>query len=183
MISYSQILNLWHEEGVIHMPYGRLADHLEFDTSALAPQAAMPAEVPVLFTSASDAAIKTFSVVEVEVGERFSAKLVVLGSVPRDRSLLYCIDSASGAVLLFGMDGPTLEAVNSSHLLWVEFLYKFQKFAQQHSGRASRVAWAGQLRDELELMDRVAFADSESWWSTVFAQLEGRIVAGTGYCG
>jgi hypothetical protein len=88
---------------------------------------------------------------------------------------LYCLNGDDGRILLVGLDPFSLETVNSSFALFVEFLWHLERFLQNDQGRATRAAPAAALRHELTAIDPIAFADPESWWSIAFGQLEGRI--------
>ncbi|MFF3221737.1 SUKH-4 family immunity protein [Nocardia suismassiliense] len=172
MIEYSVLTRLWREEGIRHLPMGQLAQHLDFDLNVLSVCAAMPAEVPVLLTTHIGGDIRLFSLIRIEVEQRLNVELIVLGSVPRDPGMLYCLDCETGAVLLLCLDGPSLETVNSDFTTWVEFLYRLQRLLETADSRQGCIDAADALERDLARLDPIAFADPESWWSTAFGLLK-----------
>lgn len=171
MISHQEMSDLLGEDGLLYIP----PEHVErfrFDLRMLSPEAAIPAEVPLLFTAYIDDEIKLFNVLEIQVGDNEPMGLLALGAVP-DEKMYYCLDGDTGRVLLLDLgDQVGLEPVNSSLATFVEFLYRLEQFIRADQGRATRAPRAAELRRELAALDPSAFADPESWWSIAFNQLQ-----------
>ncbi|WP_155829750.1 SUKH-4 family immunity protein [Glycomyces tenuis] len=135
----------------------------------------IPIDMSVVFTSYLDGRFKLYDDIVLELGSQGSLKLVVIGAVPNDPdSTLFCLDTATGRILMLDVNKGTLEPVNSSFRALTEFLYHFALFVSQDSGLAGRAQRAVTLRSKLTQIDSGAFADPESWWSVAFMQLEGR---------
>jgi SUKH-4 immunity protein of toxin-antitoxin system len=176
VIEFREMVELWGEAGLLYFPIERFGPRLGFDMSRLPPEGAMPADVPILFTAYIEGDFELFNVLEIQVGDKDSRGLIVLGAVPDDRDMLYCLDGDNGAIFLLGVgEQASMEAVNSSFANFVEFLYHLDRLIQSDEGKVGRGPRAARLRSELETVDPSAFSDPESWWSVAFAQLEGRI--------
>jgi hypothetical protein len=175
LIDYQEMIDLWGVDGLLHFPLDRLGTHLGFDPLRLPPEGAMPAEVPILFTAYLEGDIDLFDVLEIQVGDDEPMGLIVLGTVPDDEQMLYCLDGDDGRVLLVSLDPFSMEQVNSSFALFVEFLWRLDRFLRDDQGGAGRAVVAAALRHELTALDPAAFADPESWWSIAFGQLEGSL--------
>ena len=173
MLNYQDMLGLWGENGLLYLPADRV-EGMRFDLGTLPPEAAVPGQVPLLFTAYIEGDFELFSLLEIQVGDREPLGLVVIGAVP-DEKMYYCLDGDTGAVLLLDVGDTTgLEVVNSTASRFVEFLYRLEHFIRADQGKSTRAIPAAQLRAELADLDPTAFADPESWWNVAFAQLEGR---------
>ncbi|KWW98057.1 hypothetical protein TH66_22405 [Carbonactinospora thermoautotrophica] len=172
LIKYSDLADLWEEDELVHFPFDRLGPWVRFGRDLFPPGGAMPVDVPILFTVHLSGDVHLFSVLRIQVGEGEPGQVIVLGAVPGDQGLLYCLDTETGAVLLLGTDTGSLELVNSSFALFVEFLYRLAQLIRNDPGGAERAAMARHLRTELAAADPAAFEDPESWWSVAFMQLE-----------
>lgn len=170
MLSYDEMVVLWGEDSLLYLP----ADHVEAlrcDLRGLPPEAAIPAEVPLLFTAYIEGDLELFDVLEIQVGDNPPFGLLVLGAVP-DEEMYFCLDGDSGAVMLLDLGDPTgLEQVNSTLANFVEFLYRLELFIRADRGKATRELPAAEQQRELAALDPSAFADPETWWSIAFAQL------------
>lgn len=135
----------------------------------------IPIDVSAVFTSHLDGRFELYAPINLNLGPQGALKLVVIGAVPADRdNTLFCLDSASGRILMLGVNQGTLEPVNTSFKTLTEFLYRFAVFVNHDTGRHNRAARAANLRSELARIDPPALADPNSWWSVAFAKLEGR---------
>lgn len=171
-VSYDELLDLWGAENIIHFPVSSLLDVIEFGPESLPPDGAMPMDVPILFTAAvADDDLELFSQLQVEAGHLPPLRLIVIGAVPDDPDLLFTVDAESGAVLMVDPKESTIEAVNSSFALFVEFLYRLGRLIENDPGGAERAAQAAAIREDLRAADPAAFEDPESWWSAAFLQL------------
>jgi hypothetical protein len=170
-VTYSALAQLWGAEHLVHFPVEQFAADMRFDAELLPPGAALPDDVPILFTVDVAGPIELFNLVEFQVGEDEPLRLVVLGGSPDDPNLLFALDMATGVVALLDPSGPGLELVNSTFALFVEFLYRLARFISADPGGTARAEQANVLRDELITTDPSAFSDPESWWSMAFGQL------------
>ncbi len=109
MIDYQEMIDLWGVDGLLHFPLDRLGTHLGFDPLRLPPEGALPAEVPILFTAYLEGDIDLFDVLEIQVGDDEPMGLIVLGTVPDDEQMLYCLDGDDGRVLLVSLDPFSME--------------------------------------------------------------------------
>ncbi|PWR09825.1 hypothetical protein DKT68_11155 [Micromonospora acroterricola] len=173
-VTREELVALWGERGVIYFPDQRFEAILgPLGPEVFPPYGALPVEVPILFTvdvSAPD--VELFSTLRVEVGDEGPRAYIVLGSSPEDPMLLFCLDAATGAVLLLDLQTPNLETVNSSLAAFVEFLYRLGQLIATDPGGRERAARAAQIRAGLREVDPAAFAEPESWWSLAFDELE-----------
>lgn len=171
-VTYDQLVDLWGPTNLIHFPIRELLSVIEFGPDALPPDGAMPIEVPILFTAAvSDGGIELFTQLKLDIAGRPSMRLIVIGAVPADQKMLYAVDAASGGVVLVDVEEPTVEVVNSTFAIFVEFLYRVGQLIQNDPGGVERARRAQALRAELVELDPLAFGDPQSWWSIAFDQL------------
>lgn len=175
MISYQGMVEQWGEDGLLYLPLERFGDHIGFPADRLPPEAAMPAEVPILFTAYVSGQVELFNVLEIQLGDGEPVGMIVLGAVPDDEQLVYCLNGDTGQVLMIDLNTPSIELVNSSFRAFVEFLFRMDRFIRADQGKATRAIPAARLRGELAELDPAAFEDPESWWSAALAQLEGAI--------
>lgn len=171
--SLAELTELWGADQVVYFPLDKLGSTLAFGPELLSPGGVLPENVPILFTVYTDESPKLFDLLEVEVGDTAVLHLVVLGAAPDSSDLRFCLDTATGVVGLIDVTTPSAELVNSSHALFVEFLYRLTQLILADDGHTSRAPRAQALRDELNTADPAAFADPESWWSMAFDQLIG----------
>jgi hypothetical protein len=168
MTSYEDLVALWGQDWVIHLPIDQLGEAVTCGPDPLPPYGAMPIEVPLLFSTLLDGNIGLFSVLNIEAGDEQVMRLVALGAVPDDHDMLFCLDGASGGVQLLQVSEPGLELVNSSMRAFVDFLYHVTSFVREENRGEQRVAGARELQRRLARLDPAAFADAESWWSMAF---------------
>jgi hypothetical protein len=170
-IQYSDLVDLWGVDALIHFPADRFESEIGFHPDLFPPAGAMPADVPILFTAYISGPIKLFDLIEFQVGDEEPLRLAVIGGAPDNPNLLFGLDLATGVVALLDPETPAVELVSSSYALFVEFLVRLGRFISADPGGAARAAQARELRDELRVADPAAFADPESWWSIAFTQL------------
>lgn len=174
-VTRAQLMAHWGARRIIYFPAEeRLLKYIQVGPEAFPPDGAMPTEVPILYTVAVTAPdLDLFSVLSLELGEDRPTLLIVIGSVPSNADMLYCLDPATGAVMLLDLDedNPGYEQVNSSFATFVEFLYRLDELIQSDPGGTDRALWAASLRGELLQIDATAFDDPESWWNAAFTQL------------
>jgi hypothetical protein len=168
MTTYDDLVALWGQDSIIHLPIEQLGSVVTCGPDPLPPYGAMPIEVPLLFTTLLDGDIDLFSVLNIEAGDEQVMRLVALGAVPDDHDMLFCLDGASGGVQLLQLSEPGLELVNSSMRMFVDFLHYVTRFVREENRGEHRVAGARELQRRLAQLDPVAFADAESWWSMAF---------------
>lgn len=171
MINYDALVNLWGADRLVHFPLDRLGPELSFSRDLLPPAGAIPSDVPILFTTRLIGEIQLFDIVELHIGDQQARRLIILGAAQDDPNLFYGLDTVSGAVELLDPIAPGMEQVNSTFVLFVEFLYRFTPLIG-----VDPVEEAGSIqaiRDELGAADPTAFDSPESWWSIAFAQLAG----------
>lgn len=169
-------LNAWEPKNVIRFPREQWMNEFSAPESSYPDIDFIPIEMSVVFTSFLNRRFDLYSNINLDMGSQGSLKLIVIGAVPADRdATLFCFDTASGRILMLGVDKGTLEPVNSSFRALTEFLYRFAIFLDQDTGVSGRATRAAALRAELFQIDPNAFADPESWWSIAFMQLEGRM--------
>lgn len=132
----------------------------------------LPIELSVVYTTRVGGEFKLYDRVNVEAKPGDILSLIVIGAVPSaPESMLFCLDAASGRVALLGVEQGTLEVVNSSLRMLVEFLYHFARFIDEDTGLATRPQRALELRRIFERLDPEALTQPDSWWSMVLAQL------------
>ncbi|HEY8533281.1 MAG TPA: SUKH-4 family immunity protein [Micromonospora sp.] len=173
-ITHSQLLAHWGPRRLIYFPLDRFLEHIRVGPEAFPPEGALPLEVPILFTVAVDVPdVELFSLLRVQVGVAQPILLIVIGCVPDEPSMLYCLNPATGSIVLFDTnpDHPGWELVNTSFAAFVEFLYRFDELIQSDPGGAERVELGRELRQKLVEVDPLAFEDPESWWNVAFQQL------------
>ncbi|MEH1165238.1 SUKH-4 family immunity protein [Micromonospora sp. CPCC 205539] len=176
-VTREELVALWGERGVIYFPDQRFDTVLgPLGPETFPPYGALPVEVPILFTvdvSAPD--VQLFSTLMIEVGDGGPGAYIVLGSSPEDPMLLFCLEAATGAVLLLDLETPNLETVNSSFAAFVEFLYRLGQLIATDPGGRERAARAARIRVDLRAVDPAAFAEPESWWSLALDELESTV--------
>lgn len=162
LASYDELIELWGADNVIHFPVGDLVDVIEFEPESLPPDGAMPLEVPDLFTVVvgdEDDDLEVFNQLLLETPGLPTTRLIVVGAVPDDSGRLFTVDAETGAVLLLDRSEMTIELVNTTFALFVEFLYRV--------GRATPDA----VREDLETLDLGPLANRDSWWSSTLRRL------------
>lgn len=169
MITFDDVTGQWGSGNLIQLPVERYARFLKVDPRTLSPEAALPVAVPVLFTAEVDGDISLFDTIDIKVGQN-TIMLIVLGAVPADPGLLYCLDAGGAGVVQVDPTVPSIDPVNSTMAHFVEFLMRVHQFLGTDHGPA-RTLRARQLRDQLTELDPAAFARSESWWAIAFRQL------------
>ncbi|GGQ72207.1 SUKH-4 family immunity protein [Couchioplanes azureus] len=173
-LTHAQLLAHWGARRIIYFPLDRFLSRIQVGPEAFPPDGAIPVEVPILFTVAVTAPdLELFSLLNLQLGEDQPTTLIVIGCVPSDPDMLFCLDPATGAIMLLDLDPehPGYELVNTSFALFVEFLYRLDELIQSDPGGEARADHAAILRRDLHDLDPDAFEDPESWWSAAFAQL------------
>jgi SUKH-4 immunity protein len=172
MITLTDLVGQWGEQGLVQLPMERYARIFRVQPRTLSPEGVLPVAVPILFTAEVDGEVKLFDTVRIRLGERQTLNLIVLGAVPRDPGLLYCLDASGGTVVLVDVNTPSIEPVNATMALFVEFLLRFAQLIDADSGPGpQRSGRALRLREELAELDPTAFERPDSWWVVAVQQL------------
>jgi hypothetical protein len=175
-ITFDEMVSHWGQDDLVQMPVERYARVLRVDPRTLSPEAALPADVPVLFTAEVSGNVKLFSLVTMRFGNGAgTVRLIVLGAVPADPRTFYCLDANGGGVALVRLEGAELELINSNMATFVEFLLRVDQLVAADQG--TRVAHLNRVRDlrgQLAELDPVAFENPQSWWTAAFEQLLAR---------
>jgi len=170
-ITAADLRDLWGED-VLHIPLGSLGESSRMNSGDFPPDGILPMEVPILFTvliGRDD--IEMFTSLTIEPTEGAAASVMVIGAVPEDPELLFVLNPASSEVLLLDLPQSTVETVNSTLSVFVEFLYRLGRLIANDPGGRERAERATRIRSELVKEDPVAFAHPDTWWSTAFAEL------------
>lgn len=174
-LTHRELLDHWGAEQLIYFPLDRFLGRIEVGPEAFPPDGAIPVEVPILFSVAVDAPdLQLFSVLNLQLGDDEPTTLIVVGCLPSDDDdMLFCLDPATGALMLLDLDPeqPGFELVNSTFAAFVEFLYRLDQLIRFDPGGTERARQAGVIRRDLEQLDPAAFEDPESWWNAAFTQL------------
>ncbi|GAA1694645.1 hypothetical protein GCM10009830_48080 [Glycomyces endophyticus] len=171
-----EYVKAWGADNVIRFPRSRWMREFPAPARTYPEVDLLPVDMSAVFTSYLTGRYELFARVDLERGPAGALQVVVVGAVPADpEATLFCFDTASGRVLMFGAKDGTLELVNASFRTLSEFLFHFALFVNEDTGRAGRARRAAVLRSTLMKIDPAAFADRESWWSMTFMQLEYRI--------
>ena len=173
-VTRDQLMAHWGVQRIIYFPLEPLLPYIQVGPDAFPPDGAMPVDVPILYTAAVDTPdLELFSVLSLQLGDEQPTTLVVIGCVPTADEMLFCLDPATGAVMLLDLDPDNTgyELVNTTFALFVEFLYRLDELIQSDPGGTARASQAAALRDNLHHLDPAAFDDAESWWNAAFAQL------------
>ncbi|MFI5843761.1 SUKH-4 family immunity protein [Catenuloplanes sp. NPDC051500] len=172
-VTYAELRSLWGDGNLIHFPLDKFDAVLgPLGPELFPPDGAQPIDVPILFTTViAHSQIEVYTHLQLEVGDE-EYELIVLGASPRDDELLFCLNAATGAVLLLDLGTPALELCNSSYATFVEFLFRLGQLIATDPGGRERARRAMELHDRLESLDPAAFADPEAWWPMAFSQLE-----------
>jgi hypothetical protein len=171
-ITHDDLVRQWGADNLVYLPTDRFARILRFNPMLFSPEAALPVDVPILFTVAFEGDAKLFDLIEFQLGEAQVIKLIVLGAVPGEPTLMFCLDATDGSVALVDLHQPSVEPVNSTMASFTEFLFGFAQLIDIDEGAGpQRNRRALDLRARLTLADPAAFADPESWWSIAFTQL------------
>ncbi|WP_194201936.1 SUKH-4 family immunity protein [Glycomyces albidus] len=170
-----EYVKAWGTDNMVRYPRSRWMREFPAPAAAYPGVDFLPVDMPTVFTSHLTGRYELFARIDVARGPAGPLQVVVVGAVPADpEATLFCLDIASGRILMLGVKDRTLELVNSSFKALSEFLYHFALFVDQDTGRAGRARRAAVLRATLAGIDPAAFADPESWWSVTFMQLEYR---------
>ncbi|GAA2272673.1 hypothetical protein GCM10009853_028080 [Glycomyces scopariae] len=176
MRALREYVKAWGPDNVVRFPRSRWMREFAAPARAYPDVDLLPVDMSAVYTGYLTGRHELFSRIDLERGPAVTLRLLVVGAVPADpEATLFCLDTASGRVLMLGVRDGTLELVNASFKALSEFLYHFAEFVNQDTGRAGRARRAAVLRSTLAKIDPAAFADPESWWSVTFTQLEYRI--------
>jgi hypothetical protein len=167
MVPYDAVEQLWGEDRLVFLPMAELDEHLAFGDALLPDNFALPDGVGVLFTVDVPAVTPLFAVLDIAPPEERPLRRVVLGATEDDPALLFVLDVDTGAVEILNSEEMTLERINSSLALFVEFLYRIVLLAE----RSLHPIRVEELRAGLAIRDPLAFATDHSWWHTVFDHL------------
>jgi hypothetical protein len=168
-------LRAWEPDNVIRYPRARWIREFDAPAGTFPEVDFLPIDMSVVYTAyLEDARFDLYTKINLEMGDEGTLALVVVGAVPSDKDdMLFCLDTASGQILLLGVSDGTLELVNSTFKALADFLYQFALFIDADTGGAGRGRRASALRAKLKGIDPKALADRESWWSIALMQLEG----------
>ncbi|WP_194202071.1 SUKH-4 family immunity protein [Glycomyces albidus] len=170
-------LRAWEPDNVIRFPRDQWMREFAAPAGAYPEVDFLPIEMSVVYTAYLTGRFELYSTLN--LGGEDGLRLKVIGAVPADRdNMLFCLDTATGRVLLLGVAQGTLELVNSTFKALTEFLYHFARFVDADSGTAGRPLRAKALRSSLNAIDPAALADRGSWWSITLMQLEGSLKGG-----
>jgi hypothetical protein len=166
-------LRAWEPDNVIRFPRDEWMREFAAPAAAYPDVDFLPIDMSAVYTAYLTGRFELYS--SISLGEG-GLQLKVIGAVPSDRdNLLFCLDTASGRVLLLGVAEGTLELVNSTFKALTAYLYEFARFVDGDTGAAGRPARARALRAAWNGIDPGALADPESWWSIALMQLEGSL--------
>lgn len=162
--------SLWSEDEMVPYPRDRWMAQ-GFPASALPPGDEVPTDVAVVYTADMTGDVKLFDTIQLSTENgKLDIRLIVLGTVAEDQSLLYVLDPKSGDILQFDTADNDFQGVNSNYRTFVEFLYHFAIFIEEDQGKEGRAERAGELMASLRGIDPNAF-DEDAWWPMVFRQL------------
>jgi hypothetical protein len=171
-----EYVSAWGADNVVRFPRSRWMREFAAPARTYPDVDLLPVDMSAVFTAFLTGRYELFALVDLERGRSGTLQVLVVGAVPADpEATLFCVDTATGRVLMFGVRDGTLELVNATFKALSEFLFHFALFVDQDTGRAGRARRAAVLRATLTEIDPAAFADPESWWSVTFMQLEYRI--------
>lgn len=178
MASRDEFIQAWGTDNIVTYPRSEWMADFDAPAESYPDIDFLPADMSVVYTSEIKGQFSRYDRVNLEMGPDGTLQLLIIGAVPADAAATFFgFDAGSGRIYLLGLEGPSLEIVNSSLRTLAEFLYHFAHFIDEDAGLGGRAARAKVLREKLTTIDARAFADSESWWSIAFAQLEGRLRA------
>ncbi|MFB9662850.1 SUKH-4 family immunity protein [Glycomyces mayteni] len=167
-------LRAWEPDNVVRYPRAQWMREFAAPAAAYPEVDFLPVEMSAVYTAYLTGRFELYAAID--IGGDSGLRLRVVGGVPSDRdNMLFCLDTATGRILLLGVAEGTLELVNSTFKALAEFLYHFARFVDEDSGAAGRPARAKALRATLHGIDPAALADRESWWSIALMQLEGTL--------
>ncbi|MEU6251022.1 SUKH-4 family immunity protein [Glycomyces sp. NPDC047010] len=167
-------LRAWEPDNVVRFPRDQWMREFAAPAASYPDVDFLPVEMSAVYTAYLTGRFELYTALD--LGGDAGMQLKVIGGVPSDRDgMLFCLDTATGRVLLLGVAEGTLELVNSTFKALTEFLYHFARFVDADSGAAGRPARAKALRATLHAADPAALADPESWWSIALMQLEGTV--------
>ncbi|GAA1688495.1 hypothetical protein GCM10009830_40130 [Glycomyces endophyticus] len=171
MTDREEYLRAWEPDNVVRFPREQWMREFAAPAAAYPDVDFLPVDMSAVYTAYLTGRFELYA--SLNLGDD-GPRLRVVGGVPSDRDgMLFCLDTATGRVLLLGVAEGTLELVNSTFKALTEFLYHFALFVDADSGAAGRPARAKALRATLTAIDPRALADRESWWSIALMQLEG----------
>jgi hypothetical protein len=139
--------------------------------AAYPPIGFLPLDMSEVFTAYLEREVELYDHVEVRITNEKPYRLMLIGVVPADSDMWFVFNAETGQVMLLDIDAPTIEPVNSSLHAFVDFLYHLGRFIDWDNGAPGRAPRAAELKRQLNEIDAAAFADPESWWSTVIDQL------------
>ncbi|MEU5870439.1 SUKH-4 family immunity protein [Glycomyces sp. NPDC047369] len=176
MPTRDQYLELWGEDNTVAPPVS------EWKSSFAAPAGAwpevdlLPIDMSVAFTAYIEGEYKLFDQFEVRYEEEGDSQtFIIIGKQPETATNFFALDPDTGAVHLMDPEDMTLEQVNASFAVFVQFLYRFAQFVEADEGEATRPAKAEVLEGELRALDPSAFGDRESYWPMLMMLLKGEL--------
>lgn len=161
---------LWDEDELI--PYPREA-WLEggFSPDMLPEGDEIPLDVAVVYTGLLDGDIALYDTIQLTTEDgSLDIRLIVVGAVADNTSLLYVLDPRTGEILQLDLEQADVQPVNSNFRTFAEFLYHFALFIEADEGKQGRAQRAQELRATLQSIDPPAFT-AEGWWPLVISQL------------
>ncbi|WP_028927999.1 SUKH-4 family immunity protein [Pseudonocardia acaciae] len=169
-LTYGDLADRWGDEQLIHLPLDKIASKLTFNFDLLSPGGALPSDVPYLFTIHLAGQPDLFNEIHSVSPDRAPNRFLVIGAAPETLKMLYGLDMATGAVALMNTRDQSIEPINSSLALFVEFLHRIAPWVTPNAPLHT-IAEANELRTELRALDPSAFDSPESWWSMVLDRL------------
>ncbi|MCC3764180.1 SUKH-4 family immunity protein [Glycomyces sp. TRM65418] len=164
-------LTTWGHDNTVPFPRELWLEVLPAPAAAYPSIDFLPLDLSEVFTAYLDGEVQLYDQVDVRIAEGKPYRLMLIGTVPADGDMWFVFNADSGQVMMLDIESPSLEPVNSSLAAFTDFLYHFSLFVDADTGSEGRAQRAAELKRRLEDVDPSAFADPESWWNAVIAQL------------
>ncbi|RRS01753.1 SUKH-4 family immunity protein [Glycomyces terrestris] len=176
MPTREQYLELWGEDNTVVPPLAEWRSSFSAPSSAWPEVDLLPLDMSVAFTAYLDGEYELFDQFEVRYEEEGDSQVfVILGKQPGTATNFFALDPDTGIVHLMDPEAVTLEQVNASYAVFMEFLYRFAQFVEADDGEETRPARAEVLEQELRVLDPTAFADREHYWPMLMMLLKGEL--------
>ncbi|MEU6857994.1 SUKH-4 family immunity protein [Glycomyces sp. NPDC046736] len=176
MTTRDRYWDLWEgEEGTIAMPVAQWRSQFRAPAAVYPDADFLPDAVSIFYTAETPGDMPLYAQVNLEPDPEDggpAVPTVLIGSVPDEGDMLFLFDTDKGEVLYLDLREGIPELVNSSLRTFVDFLYELTLFVDADTGLAGRAERARTLHQRLLSIDAAAFAESDSWWSVAFQQLE-----------
>jgi hypothetical protein len=170
MTADPRLLNLWTVNQLVPFPRESwLEGGIPEEDLPLGDE--IPQDVPIVYTAQIEAGFELYDVIQLATEDgSVDFKLIVLGAVASNPSLLYVMDPRTGEILQLDLERQDIQGVNSTFRTFVEFLYQMGRFIADDEGKAGRAARAAELAQVFETIDPEAMKPGY-WWPLVIAQL------------